>query len=104
MVLRIDESRAGREAGLLERADRGEVADVRVGDACLRLGTGEDDLRDEGTNDVGAETRPGQARLAEERSSPAASSPASTSAAYVGIVGEKVRLNEPDGFAAKTIA
>ena len=66
LVLRVDERRHGREAGLLEGADRGEIANVGVGDASPRLGAGEDDLRREGANDVGAETRPGQAGFTEE--------------------------------------
>ena len=56
VVLRVDERRHGGEAGLLEGADRGEVANVGIGEARPRLGAGEDDLRDEGANDMGAES------------------------------------------------
>ena len=96
VVLRIDERRHGREAGLLERADRGEVADVGVGDAGPRLGAGEDDLRGEGADHVGAEPRPGQACLAEEDVEAGRLVARADERGVVGVVGEEVRLDQPD--------
>ena len=103
VVVRVLELTDRREARLLERPDRGTVVRVRVGDACRRRRSGEDDTAHELCDDPRAEAAARLLLFGEEQIHACDTLAGAGERCVLRVVRDEVGLDEPAARSSRSI-